>query len=212
MKHLVLRIGSGLGSRRTIAASAAVAAALLVSSVVAAAPAAKVPKRWHGTALYTYTYTGDDGSVQQTMNASVVLVPVRVRGWTNTYQVSTGTIKWDYKQQTSDGCTLTSSGSYRATKYHLVLQLQLQRGRRPRAFFSGQEGGASDYPTATITCPDGTSETTTLGSGIGNPFFMLTRKTAGVPVKAALTKIAGSLRTAESGAVWTLRFSFVGKR
>ena len=41
---------------------------------------------------------------------------------------------------------------------------------------------------------------------------MLTRKNAGVPVKAALTKIAGSLRTAESGAVWTLRFSFVGKR
>ena len=49
-------------------------------------------------------------------------------------------------------------------------------------------------------------------TGSADVFFMLTRNTAGFPVKSGLTKIAGSLRQAQSGAVWTLRFSFVGKR
>jgi hypothetical protein len=190
--------------KKTIPAGAAVVAgALLVSSIGTAAPKPKPPKRWRGTALYTYTLKDDGRSVEQTVSGSVVLVPVR--GWTGSYQVSSGALKSEYTEKTSDGCTLTSSGSYPASKYLLSLQLS---GRR--ASFSGSEGAVSKPVTATRTCPDGTSETSE--QGVVNPFFMLTRHTAGFPVNASLTKIAGSLRTVESGAVWTVRFSFVGQR
>ena len=120
--------------KKTIATGAAlVAAALLVSSVGAAAPKPKLPKRWLATAVYTYTYQGDEWTAQQTVSASVVLV--RVRGGTSSYEVSSGTIKYDSTQKTSDGCTQTSSGSFKASKYLLTLQLVLSR--RPRASFSG---------------------------------------------------------------------------
>src|SRR5262245_1462106 len=190
--------------RKTIAAGVAVvAAALIVSSVGAAAAKPKLPKRWRATAVYTYTYQGDEGSAQQTVSASVVLVPVRARGWTNMYQVSSGTIKFDTTQETSDGCTQTSSGSFPASKYLLTLQLDLSR--RPRASFSGSEGAAPALQTVTITCPDGTTSQSQSG-GVENPFYMLVRHTAGFPVNASLTKISGSLRTAQDGGVWTVRF------
>ena len=41
---------------------------------------------------------------------------------------------------------------------------------------------------------------------------MLVRHTVGFPVTSSLTKIAGSLRTAQSGGVWAVRFSLVGKK
>jgi hypothetical protein len=193
--------------RKTLAAAAAVlAAALLVSSVEAAAPKPKLPKRWRGTAVYTHTYTGSDQTVQQTVSASVVLVPVR--GWTGTYQVSSGTIKSNYTSKTPDGCTMTSSGSYRATKYLLTLQVSVSRP--PRASFSAQEGAVSAPVPSTTTCPDGTSLNSTVG--VENPFFMVSRHTAGFPVNASLTRISGSLRTAQDGGVWTVRFSLVGKK
>lgn len=196
--------------KTTIATTAAlVAAALLVSSVDAAAPKPKLPKRWRATAVYTYTYQGDDATAQQTVSASVVLTPVRARGWTNMYQVSSGTIKYDQTQKTSDGCTQTSSGSFPASKY--LLTLQLDPSRRPRAYFSGSEGAAPAPTTVTITCPDGTTSQSQSG-GVENPFYMLVRHTAGFPVTSSLTKIAGSLRTAQSGIVWNVRFSFVGKK
>ena len=196
--------------RQAIAAVAAVAAAaLLVSSVDAAAPKPKLPKRWRATAVYTYTYQGDDWTAQQTVSASVVLTPVRARGWTDMYQVSSGTITYDNTQKTSDGCTQTSSGSFPASKYLLTLQLDLSR--RPRASFSGSEGAAPTPTTVTITCPDGTTSQSQSG-GVENPFYMLVRHTAGFPVNASLTRISGSLRTAQSGAVWNVRFSFVGKK
>jgi hypothetical protein len=196
--------------KKTIATGAAlVAAALLVSSVEAAAPKPKLPKRWLATAVYTYNYQGDDATAQQTVNASVVLLPVRRRGWTNMYEVSSGTIKYDSTTTTSDGCTQTSSGSFKASKYLLTLQLDLSR--RPRASFSGSEGAAPSPTTVTITCPDGTTSQSESG-GVENPFYMLVRHTAGFPVNASLTKIAGSLRTAQSGIVWNVRFSFVGKK
>jgi hypothetical protein len=194
--------------RQAIAAVAAVvAAALLVSSVDAAAPKPKLPKRWRGTAVYTNTYTSDDSSGQQTVTASVVLVPAKC--WTSTYQVSSGTIKFDDTEKTSDGCTQQSSGSFPASKYLLTLQLDLSR--HPRATFSGSEGAAPTPTTVTITCPDGTTSQTQSG-GVENPFYMLVRHTAGFPVNMSLTRIAGSLRTAQSGSVWTVRFSFVGKK
>jgi hypothetical protein len=196
--------------KKTIAAGASlVAAALLVSSTGAATPKPKLPKRWRGTAVYTYTYQGDDSSVEQTVSASVVLVPVLRRGWTNMYEVSSGTITYDDTQKTSDGCTQTSSASFQASKYLLTLQLELSR--RPRASFSGSEGAAPTPTTVTMTCPDGTTSQSQSG-GVENPFYMLVRHTAGFPVNASLTKISGSLRTAQSGAVWTVRFSFVGKK
>jgi hypothetical protein len=196
--------------KKTLATGAAVvAAALLVSSVGAAAPKPKLPKRWQATAFYTYSYKGDDATAQQTVSASVVLTPVRVRGWTNMYEVSSGTIKFDSTTTTSDGCTQTSSGSFPATKYLLTLQLDLSR--RPRATFSGSEGAAPTLQTVTITCPDGTTSQSQSG-GVENPFYMLVRHTAGFPVNKSLTRIAGSLRTAQSGIVWTVRFSFVGKK
>ena len=194
--------------KKSIATGAAVlAAALLVSSIDAATPKPKVPKRWRATAVYTYTYKDDEQSAQQTVSASVVLVPVR--GWTNTYQVSSGTIKFDNTTTTSDGCTQASSGSVPASKYLLTLQLALSR--RPRATFSGSEGAAPAPQTVTITCPDGTTSQSQSG-GVENPFYMLVRHTAGFPVNTSFTKISGSLRTAQSGAVWTVRFSFVGKK
>jgi hypothetical protein len=194
--------------KKSIAASTVVvaAAALLVSSVGAAAPTPKLPKRWRGNAVYTYTYNGDDQIVQQTVSASVVLVPVK--GWTGTYGVSSGTIKSDYTSKTPDGCTTTSSGSYSASKY--LLTLQVDSSRRPRASFSAQEGAVGAPVPATQTCPDGTSQTTSMG--VENPFFMLSRHTTGFPVNASLTRISGSLRTAQSGGVWTVRFSLVGKK
>ena len=193
--------------KKTIATGAAVVAtALIVSSVGAAAPKPKLPKRWTGTAVYTHTYQGDDGSMQQTVNAAVVLVPAK--GWRGTYQVSSGTIKSNYTQTTSDGCTVTSSGSYPASKY--LLTLQVSASPRPRASFSAQEGAVSAPVPATTTCPDGTSFTSEIG--VENPFFMVGRHTAGFPVKASLTRISGSLRTAQDGGVWTVRFSFVGKK
>ena len=112
-------------------------------------------------------------------------------------------------ETTSDGCTQTSSGSFPASKYLLTLQLDLSR--RPRATFSGSEGAAPAPTTVTITCPDGTTSQSQSG-GVENPFYMLVRHTAGFPVKASLTRIAGSLRTAQSGGVWTVRFSLVGKK
>jgi hypothetical protein len=194
--------------KKTITASAAVvAAALLVSSIGAAVPKPKVPKRWSATAVYTYTYQGDEGSAQQTVSASVVLVPVK--GWTSSYQVKSGTIKFDNTTKTSDGCTQTSSGSFPASKYLLTLQLDLSR--RPRASFSGSEGAAPSLQTVTITCPDGTTSQNESG-GVENPFYMLVRHTAGFPVNKSLTRIVGSLRTAQSGGVWAVRFSFVGKK
>jgi hypothetical protein len=48
--------------------------------------------------------------------------------------------------------------------------------------------------------------------GVENPFFMVSRHTAGFPVNASLTRISGSLRTAQDGGVWTVRFSLVGKK
>jgi hypothetical protein len=193
--------------RKTIAAGAAViAAALLVSSVGAAAPKPKLPKRWRGTAVYTHTYKGDDRSFQQTVSASVVLVPAK--GWTGTYAVSSGTIKSNYTDTTSDGCTTTSSGSYAASKY--LLTLQLDASSRPRASFSAPEGAVDAPVPAMTTCPDGTSLASEMG--VENPFFMLGRHTAGFPVKASLTRISGSLRTVQDGAVWTVRFSLVGKK
>ena len=194
--------------KTTIATAAAlVAAALLVSSVDAAAPKPKLPKRWRGTAVYTHTYNADDRSFQQTVSASVVLVPAK--GWTGTYAVSSGTIKSNYTDtDKTSGCTTTSSGSYPASKY--LLTLQLDASSRPRASFSAQEGAVSAPVPATTTCPDGTSTTSTMG--VENPFFMVGRHTAGFPVKASLTRISGSLRTVEDGAVWTVRFSLVGKK
>jgi hypothetical protein len=41
---------------------------------------------------------------------------------------------------------------------------------------------------------------------------MLVRHTAGFPVNKSLTRISGSLRTAQDGGVWNVRFSFVGKK
>jgi hypothetical protein len=194
--------------KKSIAAGAAlVAAALLVSSVGAAAPKPKLPKRWRGTAVYTYTYKGDDFSTQQTVSASVVLV-LR-KGYTATYQSSSGTIRSDYTQTRSDdGCTTTSSGSYPVSKY--LLTLQVDASSRPRASFSAPEGAVSAPVPATTTCPDGTSFDSTMG--VENPFFMVSRHTAGFPVKASLTRISGSLRTAQDGGVSTVRFSLVGKR
>src|SRR5207248_8009884 len=125
--------------KTTIAAGAAVVAAALLVSSIGAATTPKLPKRWRGTAVYTYARNGDDGSVQQTVSASVVLVPAK--GWTGTYQVSSGTIKYSDTETTSDGCTQTSSGSFPASKYLLTLQLDLSR--RPRATFSGSEGAAA---------------------------------------------------------------------
>jgi len=195
--------------KTAIAAGAAVvAAALLVSSVGAAAPKPKLPKRWRGTGLYTYAYRGHGGSIRQSVSASVVLVAAP--GSTATYQASSGTIKSHYTAKTGDGCTVTSSGSYRATKYLLTLRLQVSRD--PKATFSGQEGAASGPVPLKKACPSGTSETTTSTLGVENPFYMLTRNSAGFPVKGSLTRISGSLRTAQSGAVWTLRFSFLGQR
>jgi hypothetical protein len=183
--------------------AAVLAAALVASSIDAAPTAAKPPKRWRGTALYTYTYKDDDRSVQQTVNGSVVLAPVR--GRPGTYQVSSGTIKSDYSEKSSDGCTLTSSGSYRATKY--LLTLQVSGGN---ASLSGSEGAVSAPVEATRTCPDGSSLSNPVP--VFNPFFMLTRHTAGFRVKGSPGKFAGTLRRAESGAVWTVRFSFVAQR
>lgn len=195
--------------KTTIATAAALfAAALLVSSVDAAAPKPKLPKRWRGTAVYTYTYQGDDSTAQQTVSAAVVLTPVRARGWSNMYQVSSGTITYDQTQKTSDGCTQTSSGSFAASKYLLTLQLDPSRRR---AYFSGSEGAAPAPTTVTTTCPDGTTSQSQSG-GVENPFYMLVRHTAGSPVTSSLTKIAGSLRTAQSGGVWTVRYSLVGKK
>jgi hypothetical protein len=196
--------------KKTISAGASVVtAALLVGSIGAAAPKPKLPKSWRGTAQYTYTYEEADRTVQKTMSASIVLVPVR--GWTGNYTVSRGTVTGTYTEKTpSDGCTLTLSGSYPATKY--LLTLQVSASRSARASFSGSEGGTNASFPATRTCPDGTSETTAVTGYLDNPFFMLTRHTGGFPVKASLTRIAGSLRTAQSGGVWTLRYSFVGKR
>jgi hypothetical protein len=196
--------------KKTIATGAAVlAAALLVSSVDAAAPKPKLPKRWLATATYTYAYKDAEQDARQTVSASVVLVPVRRRGWPNMYEVLSGTIKYDNTLRTSDGCTQTSSGSFRASKYLLTLQLQLPP--RPRATFSGSEGAAPAPTTVTITCPDGTTSQSQSG-GVENPFYLLVRHTAGFPVNASLTRISGSLRTAQSGGVWTVRFSFVGKK
>jgi hypothetical protein len=195
--------------RKTVAAGAAVIAATLLVSSIGVAATPKPPKRWRGTAVYTYTLKDDERTVQQTVTGSILLVPVRRAGWPNTYEVSSGTIKSEYKETASDGCTLTSSASYAANKYLLTLQLSLTRP--PRASFSGSEGAATSPASATRTCPDGTSQQTELG-GVASPFFMLTRHTAGFPVTASLTKIAGSLRTAQSGIVWTVRFSFIGQR
>jgi hypothetical protein len=184
------------------------AAALLVGSVDAAAPKPTLPKRWSGTGLYSYTYRGHGGSIRQTVSASVVLVPVR--GSTATYEVASGTITSGYTAKTADGCTLTSSGSYRATKDLLTLRLRVSR--LPKATFSGQEGTASGPVPLRKACPRGASQTTRSTLGVENPFFMLMRSPAGYPVNASLTRIAGSLRTAQSGAVWTLRFNFLGQR
>jgi hypothetical protein len=173
----------------------------------AAAPKTKLPKRWRGTGLYTYSYRGHGGSIRQTVSASVMLVPVP--GSTATYQVSSGTIRSDFTVKTGDGCTLTSSGSYRATKSLLTLRLRVSRDSR--ATFSGQEGAAGGPVPLKKACPGGTSETTSSTLGVENPFSMLTRNSAGYPVNASLTGISGSLRAAQSGAVWTVRFSFVGQ-
>src|SRR5205814_43370 len=124
-------------------------AALLVGSVDAAASKPKLPKRWRGTGLYTYAYRGHGGSIRQTVSASVVLEPVP--GSTATYQVSSGTITSGYTAKTADGCTLTSSGSYRATKYLLTLHLQMSR--EPKATFSGHEGAASAPVPLKKACP-----------------------------------------------------------
>jgi hypothetical protein len=185
--------------------AAVLATALVASSIDAAPTAAKPPKRWRGTAVYTYTYKDDERSVQQTVSGSVVMAPVRARGWTGTYQVSSGTIKSSYTEKSSDGCTLTSSGSYRAAKSLLVLQVS-----GGNASFSGSEGALSAPVQATRTCPDGSSLSNPVP--VFNPFFMLTRHTAGFAVKGSPGKFAGKLRQAESGAVWTVRFSFVGQR
>jgi hypothetical protein len=193
--------------KKSFAAGAAVVAAALLVSSVDAAPA-KLPKRWRGTGLYTYAYRGHGGSIRQTVSASVVLVPAP--GSPATYQVSSGTIRSSFTAKTADGCTLTSSGSYRATKSLLTLRLRVSRD--PKATFSGQEGAASGPVPLKKACPSGTSETTTSTLGVENPFSMLTRNSAGYPVTAALTRIAGSLRTAQSGGVWTVRFSFRGQR
>ena len=192
---------------KTLATGAVVVAAgLLASSIGAATPKPKLPKRWRGTAVYTYTHNGNDQVVQQTVSASVVLVPVR--GWIGTYQPASGTIKSSYTSKTPDGCTLTSSGSYKVTKY--LLTLQVSASSRPTASFSAPEGAVSAPVPATQTCPDGTSQTSEMG--VENPFFMVSRHTAGFPVKASLTRISGSLRTAQSGGVWTVRFSLVGTK
>jgi hypothetical protein len=194
--------------KTTIAAGAALVAGALLVSSVGAATAPKLPKRWRGTGLYTYVYRGHGGSIRQTVSASVMLVPVP--GSPATYQVSSGTIRSGFTAKTADRCTLTSSGSYRATKS--LLTLRLQASRDPKATFSGQEGAASGPVPLRKACPRGTSQTTRSTLGVENPFFMLTRSSAGYPVNASLTRISGSLRTAQSGAVWTLRFNFVGKK
>ena len=183
--------------------AAALAATLVASSIDAATTAANPAKRWRGTALYTYSYKDDDRTVQQTVNGSVVLAPVR--GRTGTYQVSSGTIKSNYSEKSSDGCTLSSSGSYRATKY--LLTLQVSGGN---ASLSGSEGAVSAPVEATRTCPDGSSLSNPVP--VFNPFFMLTRHTAGFRVKGSPGTFAGTLRRAESGTVWTVRFSFVAQR
>jgi hypothetical protein len=181
------------------------AAALVASSIDAAATSAKPAKRWRGTAVYTYTYKGDDRTVQQTVSGSVVMVPTRARGWTGAYEVSSGTIKSNYAEKSSDGCTLTSSGTYRAPKSLLVLQVS-----GGSASLSGSEGAVSAPVPATRTCTDGSSLESPVP--VFNPFFMLTRHTAGFAVKGSPGKFAGTLRRAESGAVWTVRFSFAGQR
>ena len=195
--------------RKPIAAVAAVVGAALLVSSIGAATTAKPPKRWLGTALYTYTFKDNERSVQQTVNASVVFSPAG-RGWTSTYQVTSGTLKSDYLETTSDGCKTVSSGTYPALKGLAVLQLAL--GRPRTASFSGSEGATKTLPDATRTCSDGTSETTQGAVAVVSPFFMLSRHTAGFPINASVTKIAGSVRTAQAGAVWTVRFSLVGQR
>ena len=150
-------------------------------------------------------WIGSQPKTLASMRGSVVMVPVRARGWPGTYQVSSATIKSRYTETSSEGCTLTSSGSYRAAKSLLVLQVS-----GGNASFSGSEGALSAPVRATRTCPDGSSLSNPVP--VFNPFFMLTRHTAGFAVKGSPGKFAGTLRRAESGAVWTVRFSFVGQR
>jgi hypothetical protein len=144
----------------------------------------------------------DTYEARATETAEVTLVQVKDRP--GTYQVENGTITWN-ASGTNYFCTWTAAGSRAANKYDLVLQLDVSR-LPYKAFFSGQD--ELSVP-ATETCPNGTSETNKL---ILHPFFLLGRKTEGVPVDAKLTKISGSSPGSQSDSSiheeWTYDWSF----
>jgi len=166
------------------------------------------PRRWTGGSRFSYRIqqADSDDMTQATETAEVTLV--RLKGRPGTYQVETGTITWEASGK-SHGCTWTAAGSRAATKYDLVLELDI--ARLPyKAVFSGQD---DMLVPATETCPDQTSEGPEL---VLHPFFLLGRKTAGVPVDAKLTKISGSSPSSQGGASpdeqWTYDWSFEAAR
>jgi hypothetical protein len=163
-----------------------------------------LPRRWTGGSRLSYRMqqADSDDMRQATVSADVTLV--QVKGRPGTYQVESGTITWEASGR-SHGCTWSAAGSRAATRYDLVLELDI--AKLPyKAVFSGQD---DMLVPATETCPDETSESPEL---VLHPFFLLGRKTAGVPVDAKLTKITGSSPSSQGGASageqWTYDWSF----
>ena len=150
-----------------------------------------VPRSWVGGSRYTYSVVQADGDkVEATETAQVTLEQIKNRP-PGEYQVESGSITWE-ASGTDGECTWTSSGSRPASKYDLTLLLDLSR-RPYKADFSGQD--ELDVPS-TRTCPDETSQSVVL---LLHPFFLLGRKTGGVPVDVKLTKINGSSPGSQSG-------------
>jgi hypothetical protein len=196
---------------------AAIVAAALASGIAwaavpassAAAPATKAgvgtikyPKRWKGQS--SYTYTNDQTGVQKEQvkeTTTVVLNPLKGQGRVGQYQSASGTITWTVSGSDSRGCSWTGSGSRKINTYDLFLQLDISR-KPYKAHFSGQD---SLPVSVTTTCPDGTRQT---NEDLVHPFFLLGRKTGGVPVNTKLTKIAGSSPGSQGSSQWTYTWSF----
>ena len=146
----------------------------------------KFPRRWKGRSSYTYSMNQVGvQKVQAKETATVVLREVKGQGRSGQYEVESGAITWTTSGSDNSGCTWTGSGSHKMNTTELFLQLDISR-KPYRAVFAAQD---SLTAPVTMTCPDGTRQT---DQQLLHPFFLLGRKTGGVPVNAKLTKIAGS--------------------
>lgn len=174
------------------------------AKTVGAAPRAKFPSGWVGKVKYDYTIVETGGeSRKASETATVTFRHIKAKA-ANFYEVKVGKITWQASAEEQYDCRYSASGSRPANRYDGFLDIS------PSPPYKAAFASPDDLQIRVLrTCGNKTTEG---DATILHPFFLLMRKTAGVPVDKKLKAITGTSNgssTSSSGReTWKYSWSF----